>query len=352
MKNLILLFALVVSMFSNAQAGALEGYVTYFEINDVNYIHLIANDRYSSSDVSRDDYCYPDNAVDRDLYIETHGQASGGRQVLHVEVPATISVSINGQQFSVRQFTPFEIQSDLSGMLIDGTNAIYRVDGDQYVLQNDLSLIECPLDVDGTLECADIRYGLNEIRVGDHSFISTGSKQGNRKVYRLGLLNNRLIYSSVPDRPSIEVLLTDDETIIGFNVNNNGVPVGFIPVDSSNSASEILCSSAFRTLIQAALAPHIEAQVPFSESGWSTDDAAFPATYTHADYSGASYIITRGTGNRSYIVSDIINTDGSQLTAYGHTTATGNVTDYRNTVYFHSIIDAHAAARTAIANNN
>ena len=83
-------------------------------------------------------------------------------------------------------------------------------------------------------------------------------------------------------------------------------------------------------------------------SGWETTDAALPATYTHPDYAGASYLISRGTGNRSYIISNVVDTDGSSLQVLGAQETGTAVIRLRDTAYFHSITDAHNAARAAI----
>ena len=82
-------------------------------------------------------------------------------------------------------------------------------------------------------------------------------------------------------------------------------------------------------------------------SGWESADAALPATYTNPAYPGWSYLLSRGTGNRSYIISDVMHTDGTRLQINGPSSSS-TVVRLRDTAAFHRIGDAHAAARAAI----
>ena len=82
-------------------------------------------------------------------------------------------------------------------------------------------------------------------------------------------------------------------------------------------------------------------------SGWESADAALPATYTNPAYPGWSYLLSRGTGNRSYIISDVMHTDGTRLQINGPSSSS-TVVRLRDTAAFHRIGDAHAAARAAV----
>ena len=346
-------------MFSNAQSVVVGTLVTYFEEDGVEYIHVMSgSDRQALVNSRNNDYCYPSNAVDRDLYV----QQSNGQTVIHIEEerdPA-ISVTLNGQQFTARTFVGYEIDEDsdfalnLASMgLYPGFNQLYSLDDDGNATElPNFNVISCEEEV---VDCFEVTHGQYN-GVLQISPISTGYN-----TYALvNSAGNIVRPSSYSDggrqgQPGSSIdthfaELVGDAGKFRFvypSARSNSIP--FVVFDGLSAGEYTLWSGTCSLTINVTESTSSQtiAPNPLGPSAW-TESEVFPATSTHPHYVGWSYLITRGTGNRSYIVSDIVHTDGRQLTAYGYSTATGNVQRQAETTYFHSVRDAHVAARAAV----
>ena len=167
-----------------------------------------------------------------------------------------------------------------------------------------------------------------------------------RDIYRLNPWNRFDIYPPVITIASSQIKVISHRTAVEIQPSDVLIT---LPMNGDCAILDAYITqvvNAYRTAFDEEAGPVVRPDT--TPSGWIGSSEAFPSTFTNPAYDGWSYLVTRGTGNRSYIISDIVHTDGTQLTAYGYTTPTGNVQDNRETVYFHSLNDAHAAARTVI----
>ena len=346
MRSLYTLLVILTVGIASAQERV-GSFLTFFESNGQEFVHILSQDL----NIDREtEYCYPSGHYDRDLFVT---QYSGGRTTIEIENPYT-----SGQTFTWRGGVSYEITGNSDSFLnpfvfstiTPSYNKVLRIEGNSGFELPNLDLISCEvpqLTLNGNYQCNDVYYGLNQIRIGRHTFTSNGSTEDQQKIYRLSLLDERLFTGANSVSPYIRVIHAA-ELIVSFEVWNDGNKVGEVLVNNGANPGDAFCSSEFRSLIGQALTPHINAQSATQSSGWITTDAAFPAVYSHPDYNGWSYTITKVAGNRRYQVSGV-GRQGQQLTVYGYP-ANGNAEDDRLIAFYGSIIDAHEAAQTAILN--
>ena len=168
-----------------------------------------------------------------------------------------------------------------------------------------------------------------------------------RDIYRLNPWNRFDIYPPVITIASNQIKVISHRTALEIQPSDVRIT---LDMNGDCSILDIYITevvNAYRTAFDANPGAYSRPEIVIS--GWTGDSEAFPSTYTHPDYDGASYLIDResSNSNRTYRISNVIGVDGTQLTVLGHT-LTGNAQIQLETAYYTSINDAHAAARLAI----
>ena len=193
-----------------------------------------------------------------------------------------------------------------------------------------------------------ITSSITENGVSRFDYVSASGHYDYRDINRTNSVNRFGIY------PPTVIIASDQIKIISHRAASTIQPsdilasVG-IAEDCSNLDGYLTTAvNNYRAAFDEEAGPVVVPEIVIS--GWESADAALPATYTNPAYPGWSYLLSRGTGNRSYIISDVMHTDGTRLQVNGPS-ASSTVVRLRDTAAFHRIGDAHAAARAAIANN-
>ena len=192
-----------------------------------------------------------------------------------------------------------------------------------------------------------ITSSITENGVSRFNYVTNNVAYEYSDIYRLNPWNRFTIYPPVVTVSGSQIKIISHRNTIEIQPSDILASVSMTDDCSILDAYLTSAVNSYRAAFDNLAGPVVRPDT--TPSGWTGDSAAFPSTYTHPNYPGASYLIDRvsGNSNRTYRISNVIGTDGSQLQVEGHSEY-GNASGLRNTAYFTRIGDAHAAARAAI----
>ena len=274
----------------------------------------------------------------RESSLDFTSGPSGSYRVL--EVGVWFYAEVTDAAGNVSHFEPFSSRSEADAF---GRSSITPV------VQNSLSVCnEEGVPVIGFSLEQYISSTITENGVSRFDYVAQNVAYEYRDIYRLNSWNRFQIYPPVITIASNQIKVISHRSAVLIQPSDVLIT---LPMSGDCSILDVYITtavSAYRASFDALAGPVVRPDT--TPSGWVSSDAALPATFTNPAYPGWSYLLSRGTGNRSYIISDVMHTDGTQLQVNGPS-PTSTVVRLRDTAAFHRIGDAHSAARTAIENN-